>query len=234
MLPTGGVDVGRCRTLRFYTCISGGDCAAHWRLDPRRHSSRELCRDAAAMARLQPIHVIGRCAKTRALSLQRQSGRTCAHLPQPASRIRACPRAACLEAPCVCALHSLATEREHSYSEQACARAELSEEAHLADGEWQRLLPDGHAGLAEVKWSPNRFTPFLCIGPQARAGQPGLCYGRSVVACRIICGRVETVRQYAVSALAGLVESSRFRNAQCQCSCRWPIAASACCPQPLY
>ncbi|KAK9843778.1 hypothetical protein WJX81_005907 [Elliptochloris bilobata] len=55
---------------------------------------------------------------------------------------------------------------------EACARAELSEEAHLAGGEWQRLLPADHAGLAEVKWSPNRFTPFLCIGPQAD-GMPG-------------------------------------------------------------
>ena len=57
-------------------------------------------------------------------------------------------------------------------SPQACARAELSEEAHLAGGEWRRLLPDDHAGLAEVKWSPNCFTPFLCIGPEAWPSQP--------------------------------------------------------------
>lgn len=55
---------------------------------------------------------------------------------------------------------------------EACARAELSEEARLAGGAWQRLLPPGHAGLAEVKWSPNRFTPFLCIGPEARPRAP--------------------------------------------------------------
>ncbi len=55
---------------------------------------------------------------------------------------------------------------------EACARAELSEEARLAGGAWQRLLPPGHAGLAEVKWSPNRFTPFLCTGPEARPRAP--------------------------------------------------------------
>ena len=61
--------------------------------------------------------------------------------------------------------------RRHS-GRKACARAELSEEAHLAGGRWEALLPAGHAGLAEVKWSPNRFTPFLCIGPQARPASP--------------------------------------------------------------
>ena len=55
---------------------------------------------------------------------------------------------------------------------EACARAELSEEAHLAGGAWEALLPAGHAGLAEVKWSPNRFTPFLCVDPQVHPALP--------------------------------------------------------------
>jgi len=41
--------------------------------------------------------------------------------------------------------------RKHS-SYEACARAELSEEAHLTGGDWWSLLPEGHPGIAEVKW----------------------------------------------------------------------------------
>eukprot|EP00775_Hariotina_reticulata_P009708 gene9708-9867_t len=47
-----------------------------------------------------------------------------------------------------------------------CAARELSEEAWLAGGDWQPLLPAGHQGLAEVKWCMNRFVPFLVIDPQ--------------------------------------------------------------------
>lgn len=41
--------------------------------------------------------------------------------------------------------------RKHA-SWQACARAELSEEAHLEGGTWQPLVPEEHPGIAEVKW----------------------------------------------------------------------------------
>lgn len=49
---------------------------------------------------------------------------------------------------------------------QECAARELSEEAWLAGGEWQRLLPADHPGLPEVKWCMNRFVPFLAVDPQ--------------------------------------------------------------------
>ena len=45
-------------------------------------------------------------------------------------------------------------------------------QARLAGGEWVPLLPETHAGVPEVKWSPNRMRPFLCIGPCADAS-PG-------------------------------------------------------------
>eukprot|EP00238_Polyblepharides_amylifera_P011671 CAMPEP_0196584240 /NCGR_PEP_ID=MMETSP1081-20130531/46346_1 /TAXON_ID=36882 /ORGANISM="Pyramimonas amylifera, Strain CCMP720" /LENGTH=234 /DNA_ID=CAMNT_0041905379 /DNA_START=280 /DNA_END=984 /DNA_ORIENTATION=- len=47
-----------------------------------------------------------------------------------------------------------------------CAIAELSEEAGLCGGSFIRLLPDGHPGIPEVKWSLNRFTPFLVLAPE--------------------------------------------------------------------
>lgn len=42
-------------------------------------------------------------------------------------------------------------------------------QAQLEGGEWVDLLGLGHPGIAEVKWCANRFTPFLCIAPQAAA-----------------------------------------------------------------
>lgn len=48
---------------------------------------------------------------------------------------------------------------------EGAARAELSEEAHLAGGEVHRLL-DCPEGIAEVKWCRNRFTPFIVISPE--------------------------------------------------------------------
>ena len=42
----------------------------------------------------------------------------------------------------------------------------LSEEARLAGGTWEPLLPEGHPGIAEVKWCRNRFHSYLCIDPQ--------------------------------------------------------------------
>ncbi|PRP88830.1 hypothetical protein PROFUN_00298 [Planoprotostelium fungivorum] len=44
----------------------------------------------------------------------------------------------------------------------AAARAELSEEAFLKDGEWISLLPEG---IGELKWSTNVFYPFLVLDP---------------------------------------------------------------------
>ena len=43
--------------------------------------------------------------------------------------------------------------------------AELSEEARLSATSLVRLLPEGSAGICEVKWCRNRFTPFLAIDP---------------------------------------------------------------------
>eukprot|EP00892_Ulva_mutabilis_P003937 jgi/Ulvmu1/1915/UM012_0075.1 len=54
---------------------------------------------------------------------------------------------------------------KHS-SLQACAEAELSEEAALRGGSWYSLLPEGHRGVHEVKWCCNRFSPFLVIDPE--------------------------------------------------------------------
>lgn len=48
---------------------------------------------------------------------------------------------------------------------QACAKAELSEEALLTGGRWVPLLAPDHPGLAEVKWCMNRFRPFLVVDP---------------------------------------------------------------------
>lgn len=55
---------------------------------------------------------------------------------------------------------------------QAAALAELSEECGLRGGTLVRLLPEGHPGLLETKWCRNRFTPYLCIDPEADAA-PG-------------------------------------------------------------
>jgi hypothetical protein len=61
--------------------------------------------------------------------------------------------------------------RKHANLE-ACARAELSEEALLAGGRWLPLLPPGHPGVPEVKWCANRFAPFLVVDPTPDAA-PG-------------------------------------------------------------
>ncbi|GBF98548.1 hypothetical protein Rsub_11878 [Raphidocelis subcapitata] len=61
--------------------------------------------------------------------------------------------------------------RKHTDLE-ACAKAELSEEAWLKGGRWLPLLAPDHPGLAEVKWCVNRFRPFLVVDPVADA-DPG-------------------------------------------------------------
>lgn len=49
---------------------------------------------------------------------------------------------------------------------EGCARAELSEEAHLQGGKIFPLLEEGCDGVAEVKWCRNKFIPFLVYDPQ--------------------------------------------------------------------
>ncbi|KAK9818693.1 hypothetical protein WJX74_007454 [Apatococcus lobatus] len=56
---------------------------------------------------------------------------------------------------------------KHGDSWEAGARAEMSEEAHLNGGDFVQLTPAGHPGIVEGKWCANRFTPFLCLNPQA-------------------------------------------------------------------
>ena len=61
--------------------------------------------------------------------------------------------------------------RKHAGYE-ACARAELSEEARLAGGAWLPLLPEGHPGIAEIKWGRRagvRGAGGGRMGPFARA-----------------------------------------------------------------
>jgi len=50
-------------------------------------------------------------------------------------------------------------------SDLHAAQCELSEEARLTGGEWVRLLPAGHPGVSELKWSTNRFLPWLVLDP---------------------------------------------------------------------
>ena len=57
-------------------------------------------------------------------------------------------------------------EKKHEGSLETCARRELSEEAHLRNGELVRLIPQGNDGLWEVKWCRNRFTPYVCLDPE--------------------------------------------------------------------
>eukprot|EP00198_Chlamydomonas_reinhardtii_P008931 XP_001698268.1 predicted protein [Chlamydomonas reinhardtii] len=47
-----------------------------------------------------------------------------------------------------------------------CAVAEMREEAMLVGGEVVELLPEDHPGQSELKWSRNKFKPFLFIDPQ--------------------------------------------------------------------
>ncbi|KAI9478484.1 MAG: hypothetical protein EXX96DRAFT_249554 [Benjaminiella poitrasii] len=60
-----------------------------------------------------------------------------------------------------------AYDRKKHKSILEAARHEMSEEAHLKDGEWINLLPEGYTedGISELKWSKNRFIPFLCLNP---------------------------------------------------------------------
>jgi hypothetical protein len=45
------------------------------------------------------------------------------------------------------------------------AQFELSEEAHLKDGQWIPLIDEKSQGLPELKWSRNLFMPYLVLDP---------------------------------------------------------------------
>eukprot|EP00160_Parvularia_atlantis_P016914 Unigene5596_Nuclearia_a/m.17107 Unigene5596_Nuclearia_a/g.17107 ORF Unigene5596_Nuclearia_a/g.17107 Unigene5596_Nuclearia_a/m.17107 type:complete len:184 (+) Unigene5596_Nuclearia_a:1-552(+) len=62
-------------------------------------------------------------------------------------------------------------ERQAHSSVLDAARCELAEEARLSGGHWEPLLPDGHTGVSELKWSTNKFSPWLCIDPQKDTAQ---------------------------------------------------------------
>jgi hypothetical protein len=46
------------------------------------------------------------------------------------------------------------------------AKDEMNEEASLKNGRFIQLLGEENEGIAELKWSRNRFMPFLCIDPE--------------------------------------------------------------------
>ncbi|EGF83781.1 hypothetical protein BATDEDRAFT_21249 [Batrachochytrium dendrobatidis JAM81] len=56
--------------------------------------------------------------------------------------------------------------KKHKNSIQDTAESELSEEAKLRGGKWIRLIPPDHDGIPELKWSRNKFVPFLVIDPE--------------------------------------------------------------------
>ena len=70
------------------------------------------------------------------------------------------------------------------------ARLSCCIQARLAGGEWVALLPEEHAGLPEVKWSPNRMRPFLCIGPAADAA-PGAREAEEFIEARMLRCRLQ-------------------------------------------
>ncbi|KAJ3282383.1 hypothetical protein HK104_010922 [Borealophlyctis nickersoniae] len=56
-------------------------------------------------------------------------------------------------------------ERDKHASILDAAQCELSEECRLTAERWISLLPEGHQGIGEVKWSRNRFIPFVALDP---------------------------------------------------------------------
>lgn len=54
---------------------------------------------------------------------------------------------------------------------EAAAARELAEEAGLAAQRLVPLLPPDHPGILEVKWSRNRFYPFLALGAKPTEGE---------------------------------------------------------------
>lgn len=70
---------------------------------------------------------------------------------------------------CLCTHTSAAGSRPSPF--QPGLRFNLARQVKLEGGEWVDLLGPDHPGIAEVKWSANRFTPFLCIGPTSSKSQ---------------------------------------------------------------
>jgi hypothetical protein len=87
-------------------------------------------------------------------------------------------------------------DQKHKGSLEACATQELSEEAHLMNGELLRLIPEGHLGLWEVKWCRNRFTPFLCLDPEAHPDPPARDVEERIEILRV---RVKELREIMLS-----------------------------------
>ncbi|GAB5589463.1 hypothetical protein Unana1_04363 [Umbelopsis nana] len=59
-----------------------------------------------------------------------------------------------------------AIDRRKHKSQLETAQYELSEEAHLTGGRLISLLPSSQPeGISELKWSKNRFVPYICINP---------------------------------------------------------------------
>jgi len=59
-----------------------------------------------------------------------------------------------------------AIDRRKHKSQLETAQYELSEEAHLKGGRLISLLPSSQPeGISELKWSKNRFVPYICINP---------------------------------------------------------------------
>jgi len=52
-------------------------------------------------------------------------------------------------------------------------------QALLNNGDLIRLIPQDHAGFAEVKWCANRFVPFVSINPQVGGRGRALLQGPS-------------------------------------------------------
>lgn len=53
---------------------------------------------------------------------------------------------------------------KHTSIEETALK-ELSEEARLTTSRLVRLLPDGHEGVAELKWAATKFVPFIALDP---------------------------------------------------------------------
>ncbi|KAG2441566.1 hypothetical protein HXX76_003187 [Chlamydomonas incerta] len=76
-----------------------------------------------------------------------------------------------------------------------CAIAEMREEAMLVGGEMVDLLPEDHPGQSELKWSRNKFKPFLFIDPRY---DPSGCASRDEEELTIEVVRVTIPELYSI------------------------------------
>ncbi|KAG2451992.1 hypothetical protein HYH02_003763 [Chlamydomonas schloesseri] len=84
--------------------------------------------------------------------------------------------------------------RRHT-SLRHCAIAEMREEAMLVGGEVVDLLPEDHPGQSELKWSRNKFKPFLFINPRF---DPSGCASRDEEELTIEVVRVTIPELYGI------------------------------------